>query len=270
MKTNHSILHRSAVFAYGAASYVVALATFAYIAGFIGNFLVPTQLDGPATGPFWPALLINLALIVLFSLQHSVMARPAFKTWWTRHVPESAERSTYVLFSCLALFVLFAFWQPMGGTIWQVNNQTGKTVLYALYAFGWALLFASTYFINHFDLFGLRQVWLHLRGCEYTALKFGTPILYKYVRHPLYIGWLTIFWATPTMTVAHLVFALGSTVYIFLAIRWEERDLVTFHPEYEEYRRRVPMFVPRLRAAAGASSADLPRGESKNVIVEAR
>ncbi|OAI42352.1 hypothetical protein AYO41_00885 [Verrucomicrobia bacterium SCGC AG-212-E04] len=259
MKTKHSILHRSAVFAYGVASYVVALATFAYIAGFIGNFLVPTQLDAPATGPFWWALLINLALIVLFSVQHSVMARPAFKKWWTRYVPEPAERSTYVLFSCLALVVLFAYWQPMGGTIWQVNNQAGKTALYALYAFGWALLFASTYFINHFDLFGLRQVWLHLRGREYTALKFGTPILYKYVRHPLYIGWLTIFWATPTMTVAHLVFALGTTVYIVLAIRWEERDLVTFHPEYEEYRQRVPMLIPRLRAAEPIS-ANLPDG----------
>jgi protein-S-isoprenylcysteine O-methyltransferase Ste14 len=270
MKTNYSILHRSAVFAYGVASYLVTLVTFGYIAGFMGNFLVPKPLDAPATGPFWPALLINLGLITLFSLQHSVMARPAFKKWWTRYVPEAAERSTYVLFSCLALVVLFAFWQPMGGTIWEVKNQTGRTVLYALYALGWALLFASTYFINHFDLFGLRQVWLHLRGREYTSLNFGTPILYKYVRHPLYIGWFTTFWATPTMTVAHLVFALGTTAYILLAIRWEERDLVTFHPEYEEYRQRVPKFIPRRRAIAELMSANLPRGASKSVIAEVR
>lgn len=270
MKTNHSILHRSAVFAYGVASYLVALVTFAYIAGFMGNFLVSKPLDASATGPFWNALLINLGLITLFSVQHSVMARPAFKKWWTRYVPEAAERSTYVLFSCLALVVLFAFWQPMGGVIWEVKNPTGKTVLYTLYALGWALLFASTYFINHFDLFGLRQIWLHLRGREYTPLNFGTPILYKYVRHPLYIGWFTTFWATPTMTVAHLVFALGTTAYILLAIRWEERDLMTYHPEYAEYRKRVPMLIPRRRVSAPPLSAQLPHGAAKNVIAEAR
>lgn len=250
VKNHSSLLRRSLIFAYGAGSYILALATFVWTAGFLGNFLVPKPLDAPAAGPFWPALLINLALLTLFSVQHSVMARPAFKKWWTRHVPESAERSTYVLFSCLALIALFAFWQPMGGRIWEVGNQAGRTLLHALYALGWALLLASTHFINHFDLFGLRQVWLQLRGREYTPLPFSTPVLYNHVRHPLYIGWLTTFWATPTMTVAHLVFALGSTAYILMAIRWEERDLVTFHPEYEAYRQRVPMLIPGCRAAA--------------------
>lgn len=270
MKTNSSLFSRSAIFAYGVVSYLVALVTFGYIAGFMGNFLVPKPLDAPATGPFWPALLINLALLTLFSVQHSVMARPAFKKWWTRYVPEAAERSTYVLFSCLALLVLFAFWQPMGGVVWKVENQTGKSLVYAIYALGWALLFASTYLINHFDLFGLRQVWLHLRGEKYTPLHFTTPSLYKYVRHPLYVGWFFTFWATPTMTVAHLVFALATTAYILIAIRWEERDLVTYHPEYTEYRKRVPMLIPRKRSAALPLSASLPRGASKRIVAEVR
>jgi protein-S-isoprenylcysteine O-methyltransferase Ste14 len=270
MKTNYSILHRIAVFAYGVASYVMALAVFVYIAGFLGNFLVSKPLDSPAVAPFWQALFVNVGLLVLFSVQHSVMARPAFKRWWTRYVPEAAERSTYVLFSNLALIVLFALWQPMGITVWHVENPIGKIALYTAYGLGWALLLGSTYLINHFDIFGLRQVWLHLRGREYTALKFATPILYKYVRHPLYVGWLFTFWATPTMTIAHLVFALGTTAYILLAIRWEERDLIAYHPEYAEYRRRVPMLIPGRKAPGKPLTSHSPRGASSTVIAAAK
>lgn len=267
MKNHHS-LHRSLVFAYGVVSYAISLAAFAYIAGFIGNFFVPKPLDAPASTPLWTALFVNLGLVALFAVQHSVMARPAFKRWWTRIIPAAAERSTYVLFSCLALLALFVFWQPMGGRVWQVENEIGRTALYVLYGFGWVLLFASTFFINHFDLMGLRQVWLHLRGQEYTDLPFATPALYRVVRHPLYVGWFCIFWATPTMTLAHLVFALATTAYILLAIRWEERDLVAAHPEYADYRRRVPMLFPRRRAATPALSVELPRRASRTVISE--
>jgi protein-S-isoprenylcysteine O-methyltransferase Ste14 len=244
MKIPSSLFHRGLVFAYGLASYAVSLVTLVYAVGFIGNFAVPKSIDSPSTTPFWQALGVNLALLTLFAVQHSVMARPAFKRWWTRFVPEPAERSTYVLFSSLALIALFVFWQPMGGTIWRFDHSLTRIALYTVFAGGWLLILATTYLINHFDLFGLRQVWLHLRGRPYTPLEFKTPSLYKLVRHPLYVGWLFVFWATPTMTVAHLVFALMTTAYILVAIRWEERDLTAYHPEYAEYRRRVPMLVP--------------------------
>lgn len=249
MKT-HSSAHRLAVLIYGFACYAAFTATSLYAAGFIGNFLVPKSLDSTPTLPFWTALGINLALLLLFAVQHSVMARPAFKRWWTRLIPPAAERSTYVLFSSLALAVLFLFWQPMGGTLWHVENPFGRAAIYVLFAAGWGLVMASTHLINHYDLFGVRQVLLHYRGEAYTPLPFSTPSLYRYVRHPLYIGWLFVFWSTPTMTVAHLVFALGTTAYILLAIRWEERDLVDFHPEYAEYRRRVPMLIPSVKPLA--------------------
>ena len=261
-------MKRILVFLYGVASYAVFFVTFLYAAGFIGNFIVPKSIDSPATVPIGQALLVNLGLLALFAVQHSVMARPAFKSWWTRYIPEPAERSTYVLFSSVALILLFALWQPMGGTVWRVEDRTGQAVLYGLFAFGWLLVLVTTYLINHFDLFGLRQVWLYLRGREYTALKFTTPSLYRHVRHPLYVGWFFAFWATPTMTVAHLVFALATTAYILLAIRWEERDLVAAHPEYAEYRRKVPMLIPRRRSAPPLS-VQPPRGASRNVIAAA-
>ncbi len=250
MKASFSILHRSLVFLYGIASYLVGMLSLAYAAGFIGDFLVPKSIDSPATIPFRQALVVNLGLLAIFALQHSIMARPAFKRWWTRIVPEVAERSTYVLFSGLALILLFVFWQPMGGTIWQVTNVAGWAALYAMFASGWLLVVGTTVLINHFDLFGLRQVWLHLRGREYTPVEFKTPSLYKLVRHPLYAGLLLAFWAIPTMTVAHLVFALMTTAYILIAIRLEERDLIVQHPEYAAYRRRVPMLVPSPRRSA--------------------
>lgn len=206
---------------------------------------MPTTLDGPAAGPFWQSLLINTGLLGLFAVQHSVMARPWFKRAWTKFVPKPVERSTYVLFSSLALTLLFWQWRPMGGVIWSVEDPVGVAVLYGLFAFGWGLVLVTTFLINHFDLFGLRQAWLYLIGKPYTRLEFKTPALYRIVRHPLYVGWFFAFWMTPTMTVAHLLFAVATTAYILIAIQFEERDLVTEHGEaYENYRRSVPMLVP--------------------------
>jgi methanethiol S-methyltransferase len=194
-------------------------------------------------------LAINAALLGVFAIQHSVMARPAFKRWWTRIIPQAAERSTYTLLSSVALIALFAFWEPIGGIVWSVESPVSQALIYGAYAFGWLLVLVSTFLINHFDLFGLRQVWLQLRRRPYTPLQFKTPVLYRYVRHPLYVGWFFAFWSTPTMTVAHLVFALATTAYILIAIQLEERDLITEHPEYAQYRKRVPMLVPFTKSA---------------------
>lgn len=241
------IMRRGLIFAYGAICYVIFLATFVYAIGFIGNFVVPRGLDESSSGSLWDAFLINLTLLTAFALQHSVMARPAFKSWWTRIVPKAAERSTYVLFSCIALFALFAFWQPMGGVIWNASSASGQIFLYGLFGLGWVIVLVATFLINHFDLFGLRHVWLELRGKQYTSLTFVTPWPYKHVRHPLYVGWLLVFWATPTMTAAHLMFAIVTTGYILIAIQLEERDLIAqLGVDYENYRKRVPMLVPRL------------------------
>ncbi|MGA9030926.1 MAG: methanethiol S-methyltransferase [Sulfuricaulis sp.] len=240
-------MKRIAAFTYGVVCYAIFFGTFLYAIGFVGNFIVPKSIDSIPDGPLDQALLINALLLGLFAVQHSVMARPAFKRWWTRFVPKPVERSTFVLFSSLALIALFAFWQPIGGVIWHVQDPVGQAVLYGLCALGWGILLVSTFLINHFDLFGLRQVWLHLRGKEYRPLNFGTPGLYKIVRHPIYVGFIIAFWATPTMTAAHLFFALLTTAYILIGIRFEERDLVTFHgARYSEYRKQVPMLVPRL------------------------
>ena len=236
---------RIAVFVYGLVCYAITLGTFLYIAGFVGNLFVPKSIDSPPQAPLAIALLTNVLLLGIFALQHSLMARPAFKQRWTKIVPKPAERSTYLLFSSLALFLMFWQWQPMGGLIWDVQDPVGRGFLLSLFAFGWVLLLAATFLINHFDLFGLRQVTLYLLGREYTQLRFRTPGLYKLVRHPLYVGWFFVFWATPTMTAAHLVFALLITTYILVAIRWEERDLMDEHGRvYENYRRSVPMLIP--------------------------
>ena len=236
------------IFAYGIASYALFFATFLYAIGFIGNFIVPVTLDGPPRASFGTALLIDLGLLGLFAVQHSLMARPFFKRWLTRFIPESAERSTYVLLSSVALIVMFIFWQPLGGAIWDVQDANARAALLALFAFGWLLVLVSTFLINHFDLFGLRQIWLQLVGRRYTALKFGTPGPYKLVRHPLYLGWFFAFWATPTMTGTHLLFALLTTAYILVAIQLEERDLVdALGDDYRQYRERVPMIIPGLR-----------------------
>jgi protein-S-isoprenylcysteine O-methyltransferase Ste14 len=238
------MLSRIAAFVYGVACYVVCLATFLYTAAFLGDFGVSKSIDAGPQSPFFHALAINLFLLGLFALQHSVMARQSFKALWTRIVPVPVERSTYVLFSSAAMFLLFWKWQPMGGVIWNVGSAPGRMALYVLYAAGWVTIFAASFLIDHFDLFGLRQVWLNLRGHAYTSLGFRTPGIYRYVRHPLYVGWLLVFWSAPKMTSAHMVFALATTAYILIAIQFEERDLVRFHGEYAEYRSHVPMLVP--------------------------
>ena len=236
---------RIATFVYGVLCYLIFFGTFLYAVGFLGNLVVPKSIDSGRTGSLGMALLIDAALLALFAVQHSLMARPWFKSAWTRYVPREAERSTYVLFSSLALLAMFWLWRPMGGVVWNIDQPLIRMVVYGLFVKGWLLVLGSTFLINHFDLFGLRHVYLFLRGKEYTQLKFGTPILYRHVRHPLYLGWLFTFWATPTMTVAHLVFAIATTVYILMAIQFEEKDLIDLHgDEYRRYKEAVPMIVP--------------------------
>lgn len=241
-------MKRWLVLFYGLFCYAAFLATFLYTIGFVGNFFVPKSIDSPPAGAVISALLIDFALLALFALQHSVMARPTFKKWWTRLVPAPVERSTYVLVTCLVMGLLFMLWQPLGDVLWEVQQPLLRAAVSLLFACGWILILLSTFLINHFDLFGLRQVWLYYRDLPYRPLRFKTPGLYRYVRHPLYIGWLTVFWAAPTMTMAHFVFALAMTVYILIAIQFEERNLVEYHGEkYSEYLAKVPMLLPRLK-----------------------
>jgi len=246
-------MSRPGMFLYGLFCYAVFFGVFLYAVGFIGGFMTPTTLDGAPRLAFGSALAVDVALLAVFALQHSGMARPAFKRWWTRVVPEAAERSTYVLLSSLALVALFVLWQPLGGVVWQVTAGAAHTAVLGLYLFGWALLLYATFLIDHFDLFGLTQSWRYARGESYRPPQFHTPSLYKVVRHPLYIGWLTIFWAAPTMTASHLLFAVLSSGYILIAIQLEERDLVSaFGADYLAYRKRTPMLVPRLTAPKAA------------------
>jgi methanethiol S-methyltransferase len=240
------MLNRIFAFSYGAVSYTIFLATFLYAVGFIGNFAVPKTLDSPSADPWQTALLIDVGLLSVFALQHSIMARRWFKRALTRVLPVQLERSTYVLASSVALLFLFWQWRPLGGIVWDVQGEMGRAVLYSGYAFGWLLVLWSTLAINHFDLFGLRQVWRHLLGQPQQKVQFVTPVLYRVVRHPLYVGWLFAFWSTPTMTATHLFFALMTTTYILVAIQFEERDLMREHAQYAEYRKQVPMLVPGL------------------------
>jgi protein-S-isoprenylcysteine O-methyltransferase Ste14 len=241
-------MKKTLVLLYGTICYALFFATFLYAIGFLGNVLVPNSIDSAPRGPLWEALVIDTLLLGLFAVQHSVMARPGFKRRWTRIVPKPVERSTYVLFSSLALILMFWQWRPIGVTIWSIESSLGQAVAYGMFAFGWGLVLVTTFLINHFDLFGLRQVWLYFRGRPYRPLRFVMPGPYRMVRHPLYVGWLFAFWATPTMTLAHLVFALATTGYILVAIQLEERDLVAEHgAKYIRYRRQVPMLAPRLR-----------------------
>jgi protein-S-isoprenylcysteine O-methyltransferase Ste14 len=252
---------RIAAFVYGLICYLIFFATFLYAIGFIGDLIVPKTIDSGAQGPLASALLVNACLLGLFAVQHSLMARQWFKRAWTRIVPEPVERSTYTLFSSLALLLLFLQWRPMGGVVWSVEYQPGLRAIYGLYFFGWALLLICTCLIDHFDLFGLRQVWRYLLGREQAPVNFRTPWLYRQIRHPLYLSWLIIFWATPRMTAAHLVFALATTAYILLAIQFEERDLIRFYGDaYLRYREQVPMIFP----------TRLSRRESRDVAAEKR
>ena len=240
---------RYLVFIYGLVCYFVFLATYLYAIGFVANVFVPRSIDSAPVTYLTTSLIIDLALLGVFALQHSVMARGPFKRWLTRIIPEPAERSTYVLASSIALIALFIFWRPLGGSVWSVQSESAAIVLDVLCASGWLLVLVSTFLINHFDLFGLRQIWLYLTRTAYTPLAFKTPGPYRLVRHPLYVGWLFAFWPTPVMTATHLLFAVATTAYILIAIQLEERDLVAgLGDAYSDYRQRVPMLIPFTRA----------------------
>ena len=243
-------MSRFIAFLYGLASYVVFFGTILYAIGFVEGLVVPKAIDDGAVVPFTEALIVNLLLMSLFAVQHSVMARKSFKQWWTRYVPASVERSTYVLFASLALILLFWQWRPMPSVIWQIGDPTMATAVLGLSFVGWLLVFTSTFLINHFELFGLHQVVNNLAGRGMPPARFKTPVIYKVVRHPIYLGFIIAFWAAPTMTAGHLLFAAVTTTYIFVGIFLEERDLTElFGDDYRRYRAQVSMLIPWRRSA---------------------
>lgn len=238
-------MKRSIFFLYGIISYLIFFATFLYAIGFVGNYIEPKTIDSGFQGGSNAILIINLLLLSLFAIQHSIMARQWFKKWWTKIVPREIERSTYVLFSSIALIVLFYFWRPMPDVIWNVQKTALSSILTVLFFLGWFIVLTGTYLINHFELFGLQQVYLNLMNREFTYPKFVAPFYYKFVRHPLMLGFIIAFWATPVMTVGHLLFSIATTGYILIAIQLEERDLVSFHGEaYRRYQREVSQIIP--------------------------
>ena len=247
---------RVGILLYGVTTYALFLGTFLYAIGFVGGFAVPTTLDGAPTMPWANALAIDLALLTLFAVPHSVMARPAFKRWWTQMIPESAERSTYVLVSNVSMIAMFYWWEPLGGSLWNLSNPVAVSIMYLGFALGWGLVLVSTFLTSHWDLFGLRQVWLQFRQRDYEPIEFVAPLPYRIVRHPLYLGWLIAFWFTPTMTVSHLVFAVMTSAYILIAIVFEEQDLADEHGDvYRRYQDQVPMIIPAVGKPRG--QADL-------------
>jgi len=244
------IMGRFIAFLYGLASYVVFAGAFLYAIGFVEGLVVPKGIDDGTVVPFTEALIVNLLLMSLFAVQHSVMARKSFKQWWTQYVPASVERSTYVLFASLALLLLCGHWRPMPSIVWQINDPTIATAILGLSLAGWLLVLTSTFLINHFELFGLHQVINNLGGRGMPPARFKTPVIYKLVRHPIYLGFIIAFWAAPTMTMGHLLFAAVTTTYIFVGILLEERDLTElFGEDYRRYRTQVSMLIPWRRSA---------------------
>lgn len=232
-------------FIYGVAAYLLFLGVFLYAIGFVADFQVPKSIDSGLQGALVPSLVINTLLLGIFAVQHSVMARPGFKAWWTRIIPQPVERSTYVLLSNLALMLIYWKWQPLQDVVWDVEGSMAATALWGLCALGWLLVLLSTFAISHFDLFGLRQIYLNLRNEKYTHLQFTTFGLYRLVRHPIMLGFIIAFWATPYMTVGHLFFAVVTTAYIVIALQFEERDLVAaLGDDYRKYKEQVPMIMP--------------------------
>ena len=242
-KKEETMFGRVTTFTFGIVCYGLGMASLLYSIPWLGDFWLTTTLDSPRTVDLSLAVGINLSLIAMFAIQHSVMARPGFKQWWTQFVPAVIERSTYIAFSGIAFFLLMLAWQPLGGEIWQLSGIAAQ-LAYVGFGIGWFILVAATFAQNHFDLFGLRQVWLNLRGINYTPLPFSDSTMYKYSRHPIYVGWLMVIWFTPHMTVSHLFLAVALTIYILVAIQYEEKDLSAEHPEYAEYKKTVPMLIP--------------------------
>jgi protein-S-isoprenylcysteine O-methyltransferase Ste14 len=258
--------------AYGTGAHLAFLAVYALLAGFVGNLLVPKTIDAPGGGPIGAAVTVNLLLVAVFALQHSIMARPAFKRLWTRVVTPAIERSTYVWIANAVTLVLIWQWRPIDAVVWNATHPVARGVLWALFAAGWLAVPLVSLMISHFDLFGTRQVWLHFQGKPYASLPFRTPLAYALVRHPLYLGWALAFWATPTMTAGHLLFASSMTIYMIAAALVEERDLVAhFGRAYREYQEEVPMFVPRLKRpfrSTGPASFEVEFGPDRAVRSE--